>query len=93
MAMPKGKKFVNGYTSVSTIDGSQNYRQISLACKKQGIKIGPSNVRNVLLSAMSKIARPLCEANSVASNDQEILDLARNPQFQMSVAELLREVE
>ena len=52
MSMPKGKKFDNGYCSVANIPNSKNYRQISLACKQRGIKIGPSNVRNVLLSAM-----------------------------------------
>jgi len=56
----KGKKFDNGYCSVSSIPASKNYRQIAAICTADGMKIGPSNVRNVLLSAMKKIAAPLC---------------------------------
>ena len=52
MTMPKGKKFDNGYCSISGIPSAKNYRQISSICTEQGMKIGPSNVRNVLLSAM-----------------------------------------
>ena len=91
MVMPKGKKFENGYSSVSSIPSSKNYRQIAATCTENGMKIGPSNVRNVLLSAMKKIARPLCEANSIRMSDEQLMDIARNPHFQMGVAALIDE--
>ena len=93
MAMPKGKTFDNGYCSVSKMPGAKNYRQISVECKKNGIKIGPSNVRNVLLSAMCKIAKPICEERGIETNAANIMKIAKNPTFQMSVAALITEVE
>ena len=93
MSMPKGKKFDNGYCSIATIPNAKNYKQIAAACNERGIKIGPSNARNVLLSAMKKIAKPLCEENNLTSSDDEIMTIAKNPQFQMSVAALIKEIE
>lgn len=91
MAMPRGKKFDNGYCSVAAVPTAKNYRQISAACTAAGQKIGPSNVRNVLLSAMKKIAKPLCDANSIRISDEQLMDIAKNPHFQMSIATLLDE--
>ena len=91
MAMPRGKKFDNGYCSVASIPNAKNYKQISVACKKRGIKIGPSNVRNVLLSAMRKIAEPICADRGMSMDDENISEIARNPHFQMSVATLIKE--
>ena len=93
MAMPKGKKFTNGYCSVSRIPNAKNYRQISIACAQRGIKIGPSNVRNVLLSAMCKIAAPLCQDRGLSTSGDDVLEIAKNPHFQQSVASLIKEVE
>ena len=93
MAMPKGKKFTNGYCSVSSIPNAKNYRQISNACKQRGMKIGPSNVRNVLLSAMCKIAAPICEDRGLSADSSDILEIAKNPHFQLSVASLIKEVD
>jgi len=91
MTMPKGKKFDNGYCSITSIPSAKNYRQISAICTNNGLKIGPSNVRNVLLSAMKKIAKPLCEANAVSLNDEQLMEIAKNPHFQLSVASLIDE--
>ncbi len=93
MAMPKGKKFDNGYCSIADIPNAKNYRQISAACRDRGMKIGPSNVRNVLLSAMRKIAQPICISNSVNASEDEVMKIAKNPDFQLSVASLIKEIE
>ena len=92
MSMPKGKKFDNGYCSISSIPNEKNYKQISVACGEKGIKIGPSNARNVLLNAMKKIAKPICEDNNRQSSEDEIMKIAKSPDFQMSVAELIKEM-
>lgn len=93
MGMPKGKTFDDGYCSVSKITGSKNYRQISDECGKLGMKIGPSNVRNVLLSAMRKIAKPISEEYGVETKEANITKIAKNPEFQLSVATLIKECE
>ena len=93
MAMPKGKKFDSGYCSVANIPNAKNYRQISAACKAKGIKIGPSNVRNVLLSAMKKIATPICIDNGMEPTEDRVMEIVKNPRFQLGVASLLEEVD
>ena len=93
MSMPKGKKFDNGYCSIAAIPNAKNYKQISIACKEKGIKVGPSNARNILLSAMKKIAKPICEENDVDTSDEAIMSIAKNPSFQMSVADIVKEIE
>ena len=91
MTMPLGKKFANGYCSVAGIPSAKNYKEISAICSKKGMKIGPSNVRNVLLSAMKKIVVPICEKNSLKVNDEEIFEIIKNPHFQLSVAKIISE--
>jgi hypothetical protein len=93
MAMPKGKKFDNGYCSISDVPNAKNYRQISAECKKYGMKICPSNVRNVLLSAMHKIAKPICEERGMSTREEDVMRIAKNPHFQMSVASLIKEID
>lgn len=91
MTMPAGKKFSNGYCSISKIDNAKNYSQVSQACGKQGFKIGPSNVRNVLLSAMKKIVLPICETHNLKLSEEQITKIIKNPDFQLSVASLIAE--
>jgi hypothetical protein len=93
MSMPRGKKFDNGYCSIASIPNAKNYKQISAACKQKGLKVGPSNARNILLSAMKKIAKPICEENEVEISDAAIMVIAKNPIFQMSVADIVKEIE
>ena len=69
---------------LAAIPNAKNYKQISLACKEKGFKVGPSNARNILLSAMRKIAKPICEENDVNSSDSVIMSIAKNQVFQMS---------
>ena len=93
MSMPKGKKFDNGYCSIASIPNAKNYKQISIACGERGLKVGPSNARNILLSAMRKIAKPICEENDVNASEAAIMSIAKNPVFQMSVADIVKEIE
>lgn len=91
MTMPRGKKFSNGYCSVAGIPAAKNYKEISAICSKRGMKIGPSNVRNVLLSAMRKIVDPICEKNSLKLDDNDLFEIIKNPHFQLSVAKIISE--
>ena len=93
MSMPKGKKFDNGYCSIASIPNAKNYKQISIACGERGLKVGPSNARNILLSAMRKIAKPICEENDINTSEAAIMSIAKNPVFQMSVADIVKEIE
>lgn len=91
MTMPLGKKFSNGYCSIASIPSAKNYKEISAICSKRGMKIGPSNVRNVLLSAMQKIVKPICDANSLTMSEDLLAEIVKNPRLQMSVASIISE--
>jgi hypothetical protein len=52
--------------------------------------MGHSTARNVFLSAMMKIANSVQKSNQISMNEKELYDIARNPRFQMSVAEVLK---
>ena len=91
MNMPRGKKFSNGYCSIASIPSAKNYKEISSICAKRGMKIGPSNVRNVLLSAMQKIVKPICDANALSVSEESLAEIAKNPRFQMSIASIISE--
>ena len=93
MAMPAGKRFENGYATISGVPNAKNYRQISSACKSAGIKIGQSSARGIFLSAMKKIAKPLCESNGMESQEDLLWEIANNPNFQIIIAELLKEMD
>ena len=41
---------------------------------------------------MKKIAKPICEDNNRQSSEDEIMKIAKSPDFQMSVAELIKEM-
>jgi len=86
--MPKGFKTKNGYATA--VDrGGLNYRQIAEKMNAAGIKMNHSTARNVFLSALKKIATPICETLSV---DQDPDDLSRNPDFQSSIAQIVADI-
>jgi hypothetical protein len=89
-AMPSGKKIDGGYFSVASIPGADDYKLIANKCTDLGYSMGHSTARNVFLSAMMKIANSVQKSNQISMNEKELYDIARNPRFQMSVAEVLK---
>lgn len=91
MAMPKGKKIVGGYASVAALPGADDYKLIAKKCTDMGYKMGHSTARNIFLGAMMKVADGLQKSQGNTYNNHQLFEIARNPVFQLSVAEVLNE--
>lgn len=89
MAMPKGHKVSAGYATVASIPGADDYKLIAKKCSEQGYKMGHSTARNIFLGAMMKVADNLQKSQGNTYNNRQLFEIARNPAFQMSVAEVL----
>lgn len=90
-AMPKGHKSLGGNFSPASIPGSDDYKAIAHKCSAMGYEMGHSTARNVFLIAMMKIANSVQKSNHISMNEKELYEIAKNPKFQISVAEILRE--
>jgi len=91
MSMPNGSKFNNGYATVK--DGLE-YRLIVEKMAEAGDDISVSTARNLLLRAMEKIAREICEVQGIHKDkiDEEVKRIAIDPRFQDSVATMLGDI-
>lgn len=89
MAMPRGHKSKNGHASVATIPGADDYRLIAQKCTEMGYKMGNSTARNIFLGAMMKVADNLQKSQGNEFNRHQLYEIARNPKFQLCVAEFL----
>ena len=56
MPMPKGHKSTNGYATVKTFSGGNDYRTIAEKMTKNGQKMNHATARNIFLSAMYVIS-------------------------------------
>ena len=86
MSMPKGFKSENGYATVAK-DGGMTYKDIAEKMTEKGFKMKHSAARNVLLSAMQKIAHEVCGLYGMSENN--ISRVASDPRFHACVAEYL----
>ena len=89
MAMPKGHKVKNGYATVASIPGADDYKLIAKKCSDMGYKMGHSTARNIFLGAMMKVADNLQKSQGNTYNKNQLFEIARNPTFQKSVADVL----
>lgn len=89
MAMPKGHKVKNGYATVAAIPGADDYKLIAKKCSDMGYKMGHSTARNVFLGAMMKVADNLQKSQGNTYSKGQLFEIARNPNFQKSVADVL----
>ena len=89
MPMPKGFKAKHGYGTVTDVDGGCDYRTIAEKMTKKGFKMNHATARNVLLSALYKIARPLHQLNDRKMSQEEINITTKDPRFQSGLAEIL----
>jgi hypothetical protein len=90
--MPIGHKMDNGYSTTKSI-GGKSYQEIADHMTDAGFKMNHSTARNVLVSGLMKIAKPICELQEVKHTDTELKKLAKNPDFQQSIAYFLSEIE
>ena len=90
MAMPKGHKVNGGYATVTALPGADDYKLIARKCSDMGYKMGHSTARNIFLGAMMKVADNLQKSQGNTYNHSQLFEIARSPNFQMSVAEVLK---
>ena len=89
MPMPKGFKSEHGYATNRSFDGGQDYRTIAEKMTKAGNKMNHATARNVFLSALCKIAKPVHNLHGIPTSEESIKSTAKDPRFQSGVAEIL----
>lgn len=92
MPMPKGFKSKNGYATTKQFAGGEDYRSIAEKMTASGHKMNHATARNVFLSALRKIAKPVHQVNNIATSDQILQRTAKDPRFQAGVAEILNSI-
>ena len=91
MAKPKGHKSQHGYSVFTEFDGGLGYKDIAEKMTEGGHKMNLSTARNVLVSALDKVAKGVCEAYGVPATDTELKRIASDPRFQSGVYDILLE--
>ena len=91
MSMPKGFKSKYGYASAKEYAGS-DYRSIAEKMSSNGYKMNHATARNVFLSALRKIAKPVHDLNGLDDSYDNLQKTAKDPRFQSGIAEILQTV-
>lgn len=91
MPMPKGHKSTHGYSTTSVFQGGLGYREIAEAMTEKGQKMNHSTARHVLVQALDKIARGVCEAYGREASEAELKRIASDPRFQEGIYDMLRD--
>jgi len=89
--MPKGHKSAHGYSTTSVFQGGLGYREIAEAMSDRGVKMNHSTARHVLVQALDKIARGVCEAYGRETSETELKRIASDPRFQEGIYDMLRD--
>ena len=89
MPMPKGFKSEHGYATTNAFSGGEDYRSIASKMTSKGHKMNHATARNVFLSALRKIARPVHQLNNLPVSEESLQRTAKDPRFQAGVAEIL----
>ena len=92
MTMPKGFKSQYGYASAKEYSGA-DYRSIAEEMSSNGYKMNHATARNVFLSALRTIAKPVHNMNGVDDDYDNLQKTAKDPRFQSGVAEILQSIK
>ena len=92
MPMPKGYKSKHGYATTKSCAGGEDYRPIAERMSEHGNKMNHATARNVFLSAMRKIAKPVHQMNGLPVSEDTLQITAKDPRFQAGVAEILSSI-
>lgn len=92
MALNKGMKVERGYATVAEDEGD-NYREIADMMTELGFSMNHSSARNYVLRVMRKFAKALSDEWRLGLNEQRIDEIAKCPNFQHGIADLLHVVE
>ena len=92
MPMPKGYKAEHGYATNKAFAGGEDYRTIACEMTSRGHKMNHATARNVFLSALRKIAKPVHKMNELSTSDDDLQKTAKDPRFQSGVADILNSI-
>lgn len=92
MPMPKGYKAEHGYATNKTFAGGEDYRTIANKMTASGHKMNHATARNVFLSALRKIAKPVHKMNDLSVSEDSLQQTAKDPRFQSGVADILNSI-
>lgn len=85
-----GKK--SNYATVSNDEGV-NYREISDMMTEIGFKMNHSSARNYVLRVMRKFVEALVDKWDLQVEPDKIDVIAKSPQFQQAIYEVLQQIE
>jgi hypothetical protein len=92
MTLKKGSKIDRGYATV-TDDEGDNYRDIAEIMTNMGYPMNHSSARNYVLRVMRLFVEAYSEKMGLDLSEQEINEVAKSPQFQLTLAEKLQILE
>lgn len=92
MPMPKGFKSRNGYATVTDFSDGADYRTIAEKMTKAGHVMNHATARNIFLSALRKIAKPVHQMHGFSDIIENLQQTAKDPRFQSGVAEILETI-
>ena len=76
---------------VTTIDyKGMGYYDIAEVMTKCGHKMNHSTVRNIVLRSFSKIVKNISKEYGKKYSDEQIKEIAKSPQFQNSIVEIMK---
>ena len=92
MALHKGTRVDRGYATVAEDEGV-NYREIADTMSDMGFLMNHSSARNYVLRVMRKFVVAFVEKWDLDLDDDKIDEIAKNPNFQHAIADILQVVE
>lgn len=92
MALRRGTRVDRGYATVAEDEGV-NYREIADTMTELGFEMNHSSARNYVLRVMRKFVKAFTKDMKLDLDEQRIDEIAKDPNFQHGVADLLHVVE
>ena len=92
MALKKGTQVSRGYATVAEDDGV-NYRDIADTLTEIGYPMNHSSVRNYVLRIMRRFVAALAEEWDIDLAEGQIDEIAKSPQFQQGISDVLHIIE
>ena len=89
MPMPKGHVSAHGYATNKSFDGGYDYRTIAEKMTSSGSKMNHATARNIFISALCKIAKPIHALHGIPLSEDALKKTARYPRFQSGVEEII----
>lgn len=92
MTLKKGQMVERGYATVADDEGI-NYREIADIMTEIGFPMNHSSARNYVIRVMKKFVSSFAKAHGISVPESKIDDIAKSPNFQAGIADLLHVIE